>query len=455
MKLKILFGFILIANIVFAQDKDSIQISNIYVNALNSSVGYNNLYYLCKNIGHRLCGSPEAQKAVEWGKSTMEKLGYDTVYLQKTMVKHWVRAKDEVCKVYSESMGNFNANIISLGESVGTSPDGLKTDVIEVANFEELEKLGKDKVEGKIIFFNFPMKNDFYVTFYAYGEAADYRVHGASKAAKYNAKAVIIRSLSQISSNNPHTGIMRYDEDKAKIPAFAISTSDADKLSKWIKQDSKLKIYLKSTCSFLSETESYNVIGEIRGSKNPEKIITVGGHLDSWDNTEGAHDDGVGCIHSMDVGRIFKELKIKPNNTIRTVLFMDEETNQRGGKTYAEQAKSKNEIIIAALESDAGGFTPQGFSMDAEAKQVEKLQSWKHLFEPYGLFIFRKGWGGVDIRPLKEMGVPLIGLNVDSQRYFDYQHSASDTFENVNRRQMQLGSASLASLVYLIDKYGL
>jgi len=454
MKITYLFGFILLMNTVFAQKEDSIQIASIYKNALNSTIAHKNLNYLCKNYSERLCGSENAEKAILWGKEAMQKLGFDTVYLQKTMVKHWVREKNEICNISSTKLGQFNANVIALGESVGTSGNGIEANVIEISSFEELKKLGREKIAGKIVFFNFKMNNDYFMTFHAYGDAAGYRVHGASEAAKYDAKAVIIRSLSLISSKNPHTGIMRYDEEINKIPAVAISTIDADSLSTWLKNDNNLQIYLKTNTKFLPETLSYNVIGEIRGEKTPEKIITVGGHLDSWDNCEGAHDDGVGCMHAMEVGRIFKDLNIKPSNTIRTVLFMDEETNQRGGKSYAEETKSKNETIIAALESDAGGFTPQGFSIDGNESQLQKLQTWKPLFEPYGLF-FKKGWGGVDIHPLKEQGVPLIGLIIDSQRYFDYQHSSTDVFEAVNRRQMQLGSGSLASLIYLIDKYGL
>jgi hypothetical protein len=250
---------------------------------------------------------------------------------------------------------------------------------------------------------------------------------------------------------------MRYDTTITKIPAAAISTKDANLLSDWLKKDTDLQFHFKMNCKMLPEAESYNVIGEIRGSESPKEIIVVGGHLDSWDIAQGAHDDGTGVMHSIEMMRLIKVLKIVPKHTIRIVLFMDEECAQHGGKKYAAVAKEKTnagvEKHIAAIESDEGGFTPFGFSIESSSDTLAMVNKWKNLFLPYGIYNFQKGYSGVDIYFLKGLGCPRIGLNVDSQQYFDYHHSAADSFDKINNRQMQLGSAAVASLVYLIDKY--
>jgi len=241
-----------------------------------------------------------------------------------------------------------------------------------------------------------------------------------------------------------------------KIPAAAISTRDAERLSALLKTDPNLKFYMRMTPQTLPDVLSYNVIGEIKGTEKPDEIIVVGGHLDSWDVGEGAHDDGTGIVQSMEVLRLFKEMGIKPKRTIRAVLFMNEENGLRGGRKYAEEAKAKGEVHIAAIESDAGGFTPRGFGIDGNDDQYAKVLTWKPLLVPYGLHDLSRGGGGADIGPLKGQGtVALIGFKPDSQRYFDYHHTEIDTFETVNRREMQLGAASMASLVYLISQYGL
>ncbi|MFH0865638.1 MAG: M20/M25/M40 family metallo-hydrolase [Bacteroidota bacterium] len=298
------------------------------------------------------------------------------------------------------------------------------------------------------------MADTFYNTFEAYGDAVDRRFHGAAEAAKYGAVGVIVRSLSLAGEDYPHTGIMQYDTNVTKIPAVAISTNDADLLSTWLKTDYELIFHFKTNCKFYPETESYNLIGEIKGSEKPDEIITIGGHIDSWDLGQGAHDDGVGCVQTLEVARLFRELKIQPEHTLRFVMFMDEECAQRGGKKYAALVKENKEKHLFAIESDGGGFTPYGFTIQSSADTVSIIAKWKDLFSPYGIYNFKKGWSGVDIYYMEGLGFPLIGLMTDSQRYFDYQHSEADTFDKVNKRELQLGSASIASLIYLIDKYG-
>lgn len=453
-KLAYILFFFASLTIVKSQEADSTMLKNFYNEALTDEEAYNNLEYLCAKIGGRLCGSPQAAAALEWAKQIMKSMDIDTVYYQELFVHHWERGEAETASMSSKIFGSKSLNVCALGESIATPTDGLTAEVVEIQNMEQLKKLGKKIITGKIVFFNREMDNKFYNTFEAYGEAVEQRVHGASEAAKLGAVGVIVRSMSLVNEDYPHTGIMRYDTNVTKIPAVAISTNDADLLSSWLKSDYELLLHFKTNCKFFPETESFNLIGEIRGTEKPDEIITIGGHIDSWDLGEGAHDDGVGCVQTLEVARLYKELKIEPKHTIRFVMFMDEESAQRGGKKYASVVKDNKEKHLAAIESDEGGFTPFGFTIQSSEDTVSMIAKWKDLFLPYGIYQIEKGWSGVDIYYMGGLGFPLIGLMTDSQRYFDVQHSGADTFEKVNRRELQLGSASIASLVYLIDKYG-
>lgn len=446
-----------VSQFLFSQNSDSLQIKKFYDEALTSKVSYNNLKTLCKTTAGRICGTSQSLKAVELTKKMMTDLHFDTVYLQKVMVPHWVRGKKESAGCSSMITGaKYIFNICALGNSVSTSKNGITAEIIEVKNFEELKNLGEEKIKGKIVFFNRPTDQTQINTFRAYGGAADQRTKGASEGAKYGAVGVIVRSLTLAFDDNPHTGVMRYEENIKQIPAVAIATNHADQLSELLLKDPNLKFYFQTNCETLPDTISYNVIGELRGSEKPNEYITVGGHLDAWDvGGEGAHDDGCGCIQSMEVIRIFKATGYKPIHTIRAVMFMDEEIAQRGGKKYAEIAKLKNEKHIVAVESDCGCMSPHGFSIDAFPDTVKKFIALKKYFEPYNLFEFFKGYGGVDIYPLKMHGIPIVGLVTENQRYFDFHHSPIDNFEQINRREMQMGSAAIASLIYLFDKYGL
>jgi len=451
---KTVFFIVIIFSVlkIYSQESDSAVIRSIFREALSNKTSYKNLEYLCTKIGGRICGSPQAAAAVEWSKQVLQQMKLDTVYLQKVKVRHWDRGEKETASISSKIYGSKDVNICTLGESVGTPIAGITAEVIEVMNFDQLKKLGKKQLTGKIVFYNREMDPKDYSTFDAYESAVDQRFIGATEAAKYGAVGVVVRSMSLADDYIPHTGIMRYDTSGTNIPAVAISTKDADMLDEWLKDDYELLFHFKTNCKFFPETESYNVIGEIKGSQFPDEIIAVGGHLDSWDIGQGAHDDGVGTVQSIEVLRLFKELEIKPKHTIRAVLFMDEESAQRGGKKYAALARVKKEKHIAAIESDEGGFTPVGFSFDTSPDTLNMINKWKSLFLPYGIYNFEKGYSGVDIHYLKGLGFPCIGLSTDSQRYFDYHHSAADTFDKVNQREMQLGSAAMATLVYLLDK---
>jgi carboxypeptidase Q len=450
----VLFLLFLLVNLN-AQDQDSILIRRIFDEALTGRIGYENLRYLCKNTKGRISGTPQAAAAVEFTRQVMLDMELDSVYLQELMVKRWIRGPIEQAFVTSSKLGFHELTISALGTSVGTGEEGIAGNVVEVHSFGELEKLGRENIRGKIVFFNRPMDPTLINTFAAYGGAADQRTRGAAEASRYGATGVIVRSLTTSLDDFPHTGVMMYEEGIPKIPAVCVSTLGADRLSKLLKGDPDLSLHIISNCTNFNEVISYNVVGELRGSVYPDQIITIGGHLDAWDTGEGAHDDGTGCIHAIEAVRLLKELGIQPKRTIRAVMFMDEEIAQRGAAKYAELARDNHENHYVAIESDGGGSTPLGFGFTAGKERIEGFLELEKYFIPYGISEFRRGGGGVDIGPLREFGTPLISIIPEMQRYFDYHHSPNDTFEQVNIRELQLGCAAIAALVYLIDKYDL
>ncbi|RPD99578.1 peptidase M28 family protein [Aureibaculum marinum] len=459
-KIAIITITVLLSISLYAQsdvNTDSVKIREIYTEALKNGRSYNWLNQLTKKVGHRLAGSEGDKNAVAWAKAELEKLGLTKVWLQPVTVPHWIRGDKEEAYIKTK-YGKFNVNIRALGGSIATPKKGLLADVIEVKSLEEVEKLG-DKVKGKIVFYNRAMPAERIETMSAYGATVDQRVYGAAVAGKYGAVGAIVRSMSTKIDNVPHTGTMRYGDidENQKIPTAAISTNGAEMLSNLLKQkgEMELQFYFKQNCENLPDTQSFNVIGELKGLHFPDEIILVGGHLDSWDLGEGAHDDGAGVVQSMEVLRLFKDLKIKPKRTIRVVLFANEEFGLSGGTTYAAEAKKNKEKHIVALESDAGGFTPRGFGITSNDNNYNQILEWKSLFEPYNIHIFARGGGGADIGPLKNQDNVLLGLKPDSQRYFDYHHTEVDVFEAVNKRELELGAASMASIIYLFDQYGI
>lgn len=443
----IFIGFSLSAN----GQSDSIQLRKIYDEALLHGEGYENLKYLCKEIGHRLSGSEGAEKAVQWSKELMLSYNLDTVWLEPVMVPKWVRGKKETCRIVQE---NKSLDVLALGFSVGTNGK-LKANVVEFSTLNDLKNAPVGSLTGKIAFLNAPMDARFIDTFNAYSGAAAGRVYGPSIASERGAAGFVMRSVALRDEDFPHTGVMVHAEGVDSIPSFALSTNAANYLHKALNSNPNLELELEAHCKLYPEVESYNVVGAIFGSEHPEKIIAVGGHLDSWDVGEGAHDDGTGIVESLEVLRIFKKLGIKPRHTIRCVFFANEENGSRGGKGYADYSKERGDIHLAAIESDRGGFTPRGFHIDSSSEIIAHLRQWLQLFEPYQLHIMEKGYGGVDINYLKDTGAPLIGVVPDSQRYFDIHHSANDVFENVSKRELELNTAAMTSLIYLIDKYGI
>lgn len=449
--------FLLIFQPVFGQKKThEKQIKEIYNQALTQGKAYDWLDYLSNQIGGRLSGSLSAERAVKWGNQELLKLGLDRVYLEDVMVPKWVRGTFEYASINTGPGMSINVPVCALGGSIATPAAGLRAQVIEVKEFEELDVLGEKNIKGKFVFYNRAMPADLINTFEAYSKTVDQRSSGAEKAARLGAVGVIVRSMNLRLDDYPHTGNMRYGDlpNKMRIPAAAISTNGAQLLSSMLALNEDLYFYLKQDCKNYPEVPSHNVIGEIKGSEFPQEIIVVGGHLDSWDLGDGAHDDGAGIVQSMEVLNLFKQMNYTPKRTIRVVLYMNEENGLRGGTKYAENAKRNNENHLFALESDAGGFTPRGFIFEATDEQFKKINSWKPYFNPYMIDRFNLGGSGADIGPLRNGKTVLSGLRPDSQRYFDYHHAANDTFDAISKRELELGAAAMTSLIYLVDQYG-
>ena len=451
MKLTILL--VLSAFVLNAQKNDSTFIKSIYNEALSRGESYQNLKSLCKDIGARLSGSAEAAMAIEWGKKKMESYQFDAVYLQEIKVPHWERGTKESGWIRAKKGQLIKVNLLALGGSIGTN-GLLEGELVLFNHIDELKKASKSAVEGKIVFINQPMNEAEINTFKAYGGCYTLRGTGAVEGAKLGAKAVLIRSIGMPVDKHPHTGSMHYEASVAKIPAAALSTEDAEMLAQLLQKE-KAEFVLEMDCRDYEDAVSYNVIGELKGTTHPNEIITFGGHLDSWDTGEGAHDDGAGIVHCLEALRILNKLNYKPKHTLRLVFFMNEENGNKGGKTYATWSKNKNEQQIAALESDRGGFSPRGFQCDGNETFQALLKSFAQTFANYELSEFGKGYGGVDISPLKDEfpGIPLFGFVPDSQRYFDFHHAPSDVFESVNKRELELGAAAISSMIYLLDRH--
>jgi hypothetical protein len=437
------------------QKEDATTIKQIFDTALTSGKAHDWLRFLSLQIGGRLSGSVEAEQAVEYTQSELEALGLDRVYLQPVMVPKWVRGAPEFAYIETTPGVTTTVPIIALGGSIATSSMGLKAGVVEVKSLDELEQLGRTKIEGKIVFYNRPMEPTLINTFAAYGGCVDQRYSGAEAAAKFGAVGVIVRSMNLRLDDFPHTGAMSYGDlplDQ-RIPAAAISTKGADLLSATLSLNKQTQFYFKQNSRNFPDVKSYNVIGEIKGSLYPDEIMIVGGHLDSWDLGDGSHDDGAGVVQSMDVLSLLKQVGYRPKRTIRVVLFMNEENGLRGGNEYARVALAEGEKHVFALESDSGGFTPRGFSFDTDKETFKQIKSWSTYFYPYLSDRFELGGSGADIGPLKPQGLILAGLKPDSQRYFDHHHSDNDRFEHVNKRELELGAAAMTALIYLMDNY--
>ena len=439
-----------LGGLFFAQSKaDSIEFKNISNEILTHGEAYYNLHQLAKDIGHRLSGSEAYEKATKWAFEKLKEAGADKVYYQDVMVPVWERGKESL-QIKTQN-GNYKTlNMLSIGNTEGTSRKDLTGEIIFVKSLEDLDKMNEADVKGKIVFFNYPFNQTFISMGQAYGDAGKYRFSAASHVAAKGGKAMIIRSLSSGFDDVPHTGAQTYDKKYAQIPAVCIGVISADALEKTLKSQ-KVFAKLNSNATMKGEKLSHSVIGEITG-KNDQSVIAVGGHLDSWDVGEGATDDGAGIVQSIEVLRTFKKLNIPNNHTIRVVCFANEENGARGGAKYAEEAKRKNEKHIFGLESDSGGFTPRGFGLVMSEEKRNQVKSWASLFLPYGVYDFTGKYAGTDVEHLGNLGTPTGELVPDSARYFDIHHTNEDTFEKINRRELLQGASAMTQLIYMIDK---
>ncbi len=441
----------LLTGTAYAQE-DSITVRRIFQECLKNNTAYSNLRVLCKQVGHRLSGSTGASKAVKWGEAALKAAGADSVWLQPVKVPHWERGKPE--SVMMNVAGKSRKlNALALGGSVATSSTGIEAEVVMVKSKEELEKLGRTKVEGKIVFFNHTFDDTHLRTFESYGSCVWQRIDGAIQAARFGAVGCVIRSLTHIRDDNPHTGVMQYVDSLPKVPGLALGYLSANALEDALVKGQTVKLRLRTNCRTLPDADSYNVIGELHADRPNAPWLVVGGHLDSWDVGEGAHDDGAGVAQSIEVLRLMKKLGLAKRFNIRCVLFMNEENGAKGARKYAEEAELKNEPHAFGLESDAGGFTPRGFTFEKMPESILGMDRIRYLLAPYGLHDLSKGGSGVDVGFLRKpfpMAV-LSGYRPDSQRYFDVHHAQTDVFETVHPRELALGAASMAALMYLMS----
>lgn len=436
---------------LYAQKNDSIVVSSIYKNALNDYTAYDNLKLLCDSASPRPFGSDESIKAVYLFAEMLENAGVEQVELQAYQKDIWKNISSSATLILPNS-NIIDLNVVAIGPSVATSENGITADIIQVDDLEALEKLPNEDVEGKIVFFNSPMKNSFINPINAYVDAVGPRFFGAVKAAEKGAVAIIVRSVTMEMDSIPRSGCLRYANEIAKIPAVIVSPEDAIVISKQIEKENNLQANVNVNSVILENETTYNVVAEIKGKTKPDEVILVGAHIDTWFNTPGAHDDGAGCVQMIDVLRIFKTLSLNNNRTIRCVLFMDEEMYQSGAQAYTDSFDDKKETIVAAIESDLGAYQPDGFFIDAVGEDLAFIQGFKTQLEPYGLDKFEKGFGGGDMSVIKrKYDFISMALRVENQRYWNIMHTENDTFDKINRRELQFGTAAITGLVYLID----
>ncbi len=421
--------------------------------SLGTGKSYEALTDLSVNIGHRISGSPQAEKAVQWTRRKMEEFGLENVHLEPVLVPRWVRGEVEEGLIILPDGKKMPVKITALGGSTATPGGGITAEVIEVHSWQELHALG-ESARGKIVFYNRPFDKTKINTFEGYGGAVDQRGGGAVEAAKVGGVMALVRSMTPRLDDFPHTGATGYNDTVPKIPAAAISTMGANKLSDLLKQHPRLKVYLKISSKTLPDVESANVVGELKGSEFPNEVVVIGGHLDSWDKGQGAHDDGAGVVQCIDALRMVKELGLRPKRTIRVVAFMNEENGGRGGQAYAAKQRP-GEKHIAAIESDMGGFMPRGFTAATDSVRFEKIARWAPLFRHIMADRILPGGGGADISWLIPQGVPQIVLLPETQRYFNYHHTDDDIIERVEERELQLGAACMAILSYVLAQEGI
>jgi len=419
--------------------------------ALAGNDGYAKLEELCLFIGHRLSGSPQLERAIDWAVEALKKDGQENVHREKVMVPHWVRGAESATMLEPRQTP---LPMLGLGGSIGTPPEGITAQVVVVADEDELDKIS-DEAQGKIVLFNNVMPPYDPEKGSGYGKAVKYRGRGAVFAAKKGAVACLIRSVTARSLRSPHTGAMHYQDDMPKIPAAALTVEDVEMILRLRARGVPVVVNLKMEAKTLDDVPSANVVAELRGTEKPEEIVVIGGHIDSWDVGQGAHDDGAGIVMSMEAVNVLRKLNMIPRRTIRVVLFVNEENGLAGGKTYAKEHEAELKNHVAAIEADSGGFKPTGYSTecadkDREAAAAKQLEDLTRLLSSIGPMTVHAGHSGADISPMESAGVMLVGHDVEGSRYFDYHHSAADTIDKVDPRDLSENVAALATVAYIL-----
>jgi carboxypeptidase Q len=404
------------------------------------------LAYLSDRIGHRLSGSRALEQAVEWTTAAMKADGHEAVRAEKVMVTHWVRGPEsaELVAPVERPLA-----IIGLGGSAATPRKGLVGEVVVARDFEELDKLGA-QVKGKIVLFNRPMAPYSEEKGPGYGEAVEYRNRGPARAAAMGATAVLVRSVTAHSLRTPHTGSTRFADGQRPIPAAAVSIEDAELIARLAAAGETVRLRLVLSARTLPDAESANVVAELRGREKPDEVVVIAGHLDSWDVGQGAHDDGAGCVIVMQALTVLRKLGLKPRRTIRVVLFTNEENGLRGARQYAVDHAAELPSHVMAMEADTGAFAPRGFEVQGSEKALGQMVDIVSLLAPIDANRAQPGHGGADISVMGRAGVPLLGLWMDRSRYFDYHHSAADTLDKIDPRDLARDVAAVAVIAYVV-----
>ena len=434
-------------------------LASIRAAAQHSDYFYEQVRFLCNAIGPRLSGSPQAAAAVEYVRHQMRDLGLE-VRLEPIAVRHWVRGREEAHLVrYPGQVIDTKQRLVvtALGNSVPTPPEGLTAPAIVVETFSQLDRTMADQVEGKAVLFN--RRFDEFAAWagrweQSYGSVVCYRGEGPSRAARKGAIAVLVRSTGATGSRLPHTGVTEYEEGTRQIPAAAVTAEDADLIAD-LASRGEVAIHLVLTPLDLPPITSHNVIADLKGSEFPEQVVIVSGHLDSWDLGTGALDDASGLAIAMDVLRIIKEVNATPKRTIRFVAWMDEERGGTGGRAYAEAHRTELPNHIAAVELDYGDGRPLGLNVCASDERFAPLSALlQAIAEPIGGVVRVNDSPGVDLTTMNKAGVPAISPLQDARHYFEYHHTAADTFDKVRPEELRRNLELIAPLVYALAQHG-
>lgn len=407
--------------------------------ALADTEGYNRLAFLCYRIGNRLSGSPGLEKAIAWSVDTMKAAGLSNVRVITTKVPHWVRGAESARLL---APVDKPLHMLGLGMSIGTPPGGITADVVAVNSFEDLAKLGRASIQGKIVLYNEEYRG--------YGPSVAYRVAGASRAAEFGAVAALVRAVTPLAMQIPHTGMMAYDENQPKIPAASVSPEDAMMIARLVADGVPVKVHLEMAAQTLPDADSGNVIGEIPGREHPEEVVVLGGHIDSWDVGQGAQDDGASIVACLQSLALMKKLGLQPRRTIRVAFWVNEENGGRGGESYRAFIGDKIKNQVAAIEMDGGAEAPRGFGAAVDAPSLALLQQIGKLLDRIGAGEITAGGGGSDIGPLMRDGVPGLGERTVGTHYFDWHHTEADTLDKVNPDDFRRNVAALAVMGYAL-----